>query len=557
MSAIMYLVIILEKLHGLIPHGRLHRRLVLLLITMGLTAAGPLTVQAGPRHEQFAAGHILVKLRDGVTAAQFTNGTTRHGAMAHHTAKPDLVDVAPGTEEATVQAMALDPNVEYAEVDRRVDPESTAANDTYYSNAWHLTRIGAPSAIDIAKGDGVVVAVLDSGVDRTHPDLAGQLVPGWNLYDNNNDTNDVYGHGTKVAGVIAAASNNGMGVTSVAWNAKVMPVRVSLPDGSAYISTIAKGITYAADHGANIVNASFAHLTDSPTIQSAANYMRSKGGLVVVTAGNYGTLDSTPNTSAVISVSATDSNDTLTSWSSYGPFVDVAAPGAGIWTTTMGGGYAAVSGTSFSSPMTCAVLALMKSVNLSLSNDQLESILESTAVDLGTPGHDQYFGYGRINAAAAVAAAASFAAPTLDSQAPTANIISPSASTTVSSTVTVSVNAADNVSVSRVDLFAGSTLVGTSTTAPYSITWNTTGTADGATTLVAYAYDQAGNKGTSSGVTVLVVNTAGSSSPGVNSQAAANSGGGSGGGGSADLLSILALLAARRVIRKGNRLRRF
>ncbi len=569
----LYFVNRLDRLRGLVLHSRLLRRrycsLTLLLTCMGLAAAGPLTVQAGQRHEQYAVGHILVKLRAGETETQLVAVAARHGAKAHHlinSIRVTQVDVAPGTEDATVQAMALDPNVEFAEVDRRVDLQSISANDTYYNSEWHLAKIGAPTAWGIAKGDGVVVAVIDSGVDGTHPDLTGQLVPGWNLYDNNSNTSDVYGHGTEVAGVIAAASNNSLGVTSVAWNAKIMPVRVSLPDGSAYISTIASGITYAADHGANIANASFATLTGSPTIQSAANYMRSKGGLVVVAADNSGTLDSTPNTTAVISVSATDSSDALASWSSYGPYVDVSAPGVNIWTTTMGGGYAAVSGTSFSSPMTAAVLALMKSANPALSNVQLESILENTAVDLGTPGYDQYFGYGRIDAAAAVAAAASFGAPAPDTQAPTASITAPTAGATVSSTVIVSVNAADNVGVSRVDLYAGTALIGTSTAAPYSIAWNTTGVADGATTLVAHAYDQAGNKGTSVSVTVMVSNAlTSSSSPGTNPKISDTSsgngstssnvggGGGGGGGGSSDLLSMFALLAARRLVRTENR----
>ncbi|MHB8747461.1 MAG: S8 family serine peptidase [Gammaproteobacteria bacterium] len=430
------------------------------------------------------------------------------------------------------QQLALDPSVEFAEVDRRVPVQVTTANDPYYANAWHLAKIGAPTAWDTAKGDGVIVAIIDSGVDSTHPDLAGKLVPGWNLYDNNSNTSDVYGHGTEVAGVVGALSNNSLGVTSVAWNTKLMPVRVSMSDGSAYLSTIANGITWAADHGANIANCSFATLTGSSTIQNAANYMRSKGGIVVVAAGNYGTLDSTPNTTAMISVSATDSRDALTSWSSYGPYVDVAAPGAGIGTTTNGGGYAAVSGTSFSSPMTAAVLALEKSANPALSNTQLESILESTAVDLGTPGYDYYFGYGRINAAAAVATVITNTTPVADTTAPTTNIASPTGGTTVSGTVsvkgtsaTVTVNvsnladttaptvtilnpiagstvsgtvpvklsSSDNVAVTVLSLTIDGKLLMTSNSGTLSYSWNTRKIAYGTHTISAMAKDAAGN----------------------------------------------------------------
>lgn len=488
--------------------------LLTLLLTVSVSL--PMSTQAGPRHERFAAGRILVTPRSTVDDAQFATLATRHGGKDRSRVKATrlhIVEVPAGQEEATVQALALDPMVESAEVDRLVDPEVTTANDTYFSSAWHLTKIGATTAWDSAKGAGVTVAILDSGVDSTHPDFAGKLVTGWNLVDNNSNTSDVYGHGTMVAGVVGALSNNGVGVTSIAWDTSIMPVRVALTSGSAYISTIASGITYAADHGAQIANASFATLTGSATIQNAANYMRGKGGIVVVAAGNYGVLDSTANTDAVISVSATNSSDAMTSWSSFGPYVDVSAPGESIMTTTNGGGYAAVSGTSFSSPATCAVLALMKSANPTLSNVILESLLKSSAVDLGTVGTDQYFGAGRINAAAAVAAAVSYTAST-DTQAPTVSITSPTGGT-VSSSVTVTITASDNVGVDHVELYNGATLIASSTTAPYTFTWDTKTVADGAATLTAYAYDTKGNKGTSAGVTVTVSNAVDSTAPAV------------------------------------------
>ncbi len=433
--------------------GAIRRIVVALLLIIFLA-----TAQAG---ERYTTGHILVKPSDVVTATQFAAVLAKHGARDQsriHATNVHLVAVSPGMEQAMVQQFALEPGVDFAELDRQVDINTTTANDPYFSSAWHLQTIGASTAWDAAKGDGVTVAVLDTGVDGTHPDLQGKLVPGWNVVDNTSNTADIYGHGTEVAGVIGAASNNGIGVTSVAWNTMIMPVRVTddSTTGSAYISSIANGVTWAADHGANIANASYATLYSSPTMQSAGNYMLSKGGLLVVAAGNSGTLDSSPSTTSMIPVSATDSNDALTSWSSYGPYVDVAAPGAGIWTTTRGGGYAAVSGTSFSSPMTAAVLALEKSANPGLSNTQLQSILENTAVDLGTPGYDQYYGYGRINAAAAVAAAVAAVAnniPTVDTQAPTASIVSPTGGT-VSGTVTVTVNASDNVGVKLFVLYA-------------------------------------------------------------------------------------------------------
>lgn len=510
---------------------------VLLILTLCFTGYQH-AAQAAQGEHNFAAGRILVKPRGLVSETDFTTMMNRHGGRNHGTLRATrwhIVDVDAGQETATVQALALDPSIEHAELDRIVAPETTIANDPDYRSAWHLATLGAPTAWDIAKGAGVTVAILDSGVDSTHPDLAGQLVAGWNLADNNSNTTDVYGHGTEVAGVVAAASNNNIGVTSIAWDAKIMPVRVTLLTGNAYISTIASGITWAADHGAQIANASFADLTGSASIIDAANYMRSKGGLVVVAGGNSGAFDSTAATPAVISVSATTSSDTLASWSSYGNYIDVAAPGEGIWTTTRGGGYAAVSGTSFASPVTAGVLALMKSANPALSNTVLESLLKSTAVDLGTPGYDQYFGYGRINAAAAVAAALHYSG-TIDGLAPTVSIAAPSG--TVASTITVSVSASDAVGISRVDLYAGTVQVGTRSVAPYNFAWNTTTVANGTVHLQAFAYDTAGNKGTSTSVSVTVANPAATSNP---PSPAAGSGGG---GGAADSLSLLALLLA-------------
>jgi thermitase len=229
--------------------------------------------------------------------------------------------------------------------------------------------------------------------------------------------------------------------------------------------------------------------------------MRNKGGVVVTAGGNAGTYYAGANTDTMITVSATDSADQRASWSTYGPSIDVAAPGVGIWTTVLGGGYGAVNGTSFSSPLTAGVVALMLSANPKLQASQVDTILRSTADDLGTPGRDDYFGAGRINAARAVAAAK--AAVTADTLAPTVAITSPGA--TVKGIVAVSAAASDNVGVNRVELYAGGVLVGTDTVAPYGFSWNSATRADGATTLVAKAYDTAGNAASST-VNVTVAN---------------------------------------------------
>ena len=282
-----------------------------------------------------------------------------------------------------------------------------------------------------------------------------------------------------------------------------MPIRISDAGGYGSWSAIASGLNWAADHGAKVANISFM-VQGSSTIQSAAQYMKNKGGVVVNSAGNTGAVDSTAASDTLLSISATDSTDNRASWSTYGPYVDLAAPGVGILSTAAGGGYSSVSGTSFSSPLTAGVVALMMAANPSLAPSQIESILKSTATDLGTAGYDQYYGYGRVNAASAVQAAAQ--ARSSDTQAPTVAISSPTGGT-VSGIVPVNVSASDNVGVTRVDLLVNGTLLATDTTSPYSFSWDSTTVADGGATLVGRAYDAAGNSKNSTTVSLNVANS--------------------------------------------------
>jgi len=470
--------------------------------------------------DDFAAGRIIVEPRAGLTVEEFSKSLKDNGAgkaLKIGQSNMHVIDVPHGSEKAIVNKLKHNPHYKFVELDQRVELTATV-NDPYLGSEWHIAKIGANTAWDKSQGAGVTIAILDSGVDAAHPDLAPRLVPGYNTSNNNTDTSDICGHGTSVAGAAAAALNNSVGVAGVAGGAKIMPVRIAtLVNGACYgyFSTIAAGITYAADHGARIANVSYASLPSSAAVISAANYMKSKGGLVFVSAGNYNRDEGFTPTDSMIAVSATDSNDNRASFSSYGGFVSLSAPGSGIYSTTKGGGYSAVSGTSFSSPVAAAVGALVMSANPSLSATQVQNILFNTAVDLGTAGRDIYFGYGRVNAAAAVAAAGGSSTPTApttptipaDTTKPTVAIASPSASSTVSGTATVTVNASDNVGVTRVDLKVGNTVVASDTAAPFAFAWDTKGVANGMATLTAVAYDAAGNVQSSSPVSVNVANT--------------------------------------------------
>jgi subtilisin family serine protease len=454
----------------------------------------------------FAPGYILVGPKSGTPDDVVQQTLADHGGRS--LGKLDklnihVVEVPVDREVDTVERLAKNPHVRFAEVDRVMPPTATA-NDPMFGSEWHLAKIGAPAAWDTSTGSGVTVAILDSGVDGTHPDLSAKMVPGWNFYDSNSNTSDVYGHGTIVAGAAAAATNNSTGVASVAGGAKIMPMRVTDTSGIAYASSLSQALTWAADHGARVASISFQGVAASATVQSAASYFRSKGGVVIVAAGNTGTQDSTAPSDLMTVVSGTDSNDVIASWSTYGSFVDIAAPGVNIYSTVRGGGYGAYSGTSMATPLVAGTAALILARRPDFAPAQVASTLYSSATDVGAVGTDIYYGHGRVNAAAALALAAGAAT---DTTKPSAAITSPTGGT-VSGLVNVTVNATDNVGVTRVDLRANGQAVASDTLAPFQFTWDSTKVPNGTATLTAVAYDAAGNAGTSAGVSVNVSNGA-------------------------------------------------
>jgi subtilisin family serine protease len=496
----------IDRLHW----GRLTRRLAAAGF-VAATAFSPLaSIAAGAANAEaglFAKGRVLLMPRPGLPEAELAKIVSVHGGKTTRITSSGLhvVELPPNaSEQAVANLLAHNPHLKFAELDQKVIANLTP-NDPYFGSEWHAAKIGAPTAWDSSSGAGVTIAILDSGVDGTHPDLSAQMVPGWNFYDNNSNTSDVYGHGTQTAGTAAATNNNGMGVAAIAGGAKIMPIRIADASGTGYWSMIAQGISYAADHGARVASISFDNLLSSSSILSAAQYMKSKNGLVVIAAGNCGCSPNLAPSASVIPVSATDSNDQMTGWSSYGGYVAMSAPGVSIYTTTVGGGYGQVSGTSFSSPIVAATVALMMSANPRLTNTKIESLLYSTATDLGSSGRDIYYGYGRVNAAAAMQAVLG-AGTAVDSQPPTVSMTSPSASVTVSGLVSVDVAATDNVGVSKVEFRVNGATVATDTMSPYGFSWDSKSVANGMATLTAVAYDAAGNPASSAPVSVNVAN---------------------------------------------------
>jgi thermitase len=371
------------------------------------------TTSGAPR---FVPGQILVKPKAHLSETNFVGKLRRHGAMNRRTLRHLNVRVAAVSEdkaEAALAALRSDPDIEFAERDY-IAEAAFAPNDPYVAagNAWHLSQIQANQAWDYTTGSSdTVVAVLDSGVNAAHPDLAGRILPGYDLVGNTSDPADDFGHGTAVSGTIVAAGNNDIGVAGVAYGCRVLPVKVLDSSGFATYSCMAQGIKYAVEQGARVINISIAGSSPSSTLQDAVNYAWGSNVVVVAAAGNNA--NDVPQYPAacqnVMAVSATEPDDSLAWFSSYGNYVTLSAPGNNIWTTQrdLANPYGAWRGTSFASPIVAGVAALVASANPSLSNTQIVSLLEETADDIGPAGGDVSFGSGRINAFRAIAAASS------------------------------------------------------------------------------------------------------------------------------------------------------
>jgi hypothetical protein len=493
------------------------------LARLGLWLVLAAAVVAGAFHADAAAppdarpDRILIRPKATVAEAKLRSLYTTHGMRQHNHIQQNRVRVMlvpPAQRDAVMQALKKNPDIEFAEPDYIARPCLTP-NDPYFSSGWHLPKIQAPAAWDVTTGrTNVVIAVVDSGVDPAHPDLGGRLLLGYDLANNDPDPSDDNGHGTAVSGTAAAAGNNGVGVAGLAWNCLILPVKVTDATGSASYSDVANGIIYAADRGARVINISLGGSSASSTLQTAIDYAWNKGVVIVASAGNSG--NSLPNypgaCNHVVAVSATQQSDALASWSSYGSFVSLAAPGVGIWTCNTNGAYAAWSGTSFSSPIVAGVAALIASANPALSNAQIVNVLKASADDLGATGFDTSYGYGRVNASRAVLSAAGVPPPP-DITAPNVAIVTPVAGSILKGTVGISVRSTDNVSVTRTECYVDGVLIGANTNAVVTFSWNSATVADGVHLLRARAYDAAGNTAVSADISVTVQNAADVNAP--------------------------------------------
>jgi subtilisin family serine protease len=388
----------------------------------------------------FTAGYLLARLQDGITVEQAglqSMGVLSATALFAGQNLPSgladiyLLQLAPEVEVLTAAGvLGAQPGVMWAEPDYLAHPAATTPNDPEFANQWGLEQVDAPEAWDVETGNAnVVIAVVDSGLDLTHPDLASKLwvnpgeiagngidddnngliddVNGWNFYAEDANIADDNGHGTQVAGVAAAVTDNAEGIAGMCWGCTIMPIKAMQASGVANYSDIAQGVLYAAQKGAEVINLSLGGYSYSSALHEAIQAAVNDYGVVVVGgAGNDGV--DTPFYPAaypeVLAVAGTDQSDVRASFSDYGTWVDVSAPAVDITTTFLGGDYGAVSGTSYAAPLVSGLVGLIRSQQPTWSQALVTAQIIHTTNDIDplNPGYEGLLGSGRINAHAAV-----------------------------------------------------------------------------------------------------------------------------------------------------------
>ncbi|MDA0666930.1 MAG: S8 family serine peptidase [Planctomycetota bacterium] len=385
-----------------------------LTLAAAILLGAPLAAQS---HFQDQPGFLELTGRMTVRPLQNveTSAETRSrldGLVLKHFSKVDeyLISLPTGmTEDAVFEWLMATGDYEYVHPDWMCYPLNTP-NDSNFGQQWHHQNMESELGWDtITDASNIIAAFTDTGVDTNHPDLVNNLIPGYNqvsgVWQNlGGDIEDINGHGTWVGGCIGAEGNNGIGVAGMAWNIQLMPIRVSEdPSGGAYLSDLTDGARVAVDNGASTISASYSGV-ENGSIGTTGTYIKGQGGLYFYAAGNSNANHSSFDYPDVIVVGATTSSDAKASFSSFGLAVDCVAPGVGIESTARGGGYSDPSGTSFSTPLTNGVAAMIFAQNPGLSAQGVEDILLSTCDDLGAAGEDNTFGHGLVNLRAAVEA---------------------------------------------------------------------------------------------------------------------------------------------------------
>jgi thermitase len=370
----------------------------------------PLAASRFGKQAAFVPGEVIVKFKTGT---DISRSTRRFGLDSTRALAGDsnaVVATTSGDVQGTVNRLKADPAVAYAEPNYIIRVSQTAAapvNDPDWKKQYAPAKVQAPEAWKLHAGSpGVTIAIVDTGIDANHPDLKDKVLPGFDVIDGDTNPNDGQGHGTHCAGIAAASVNNGIGIAGIAAKNKVFAVRVLDDEGSGTIADVATGIIKAADMGAKVISMSLGGSESAKVLEDAIVYAQKKDALVIAAMGNDGQqVKSYPAAvPGVLAVGSTDAADKRSSFSNFGPWISVSAPGSNIWSTLPSGGsplgnkYGNLSGTSMATPAVAGLAALVRSAFPAMTAAQVRARIEKAADDVGSKGFDVQFGHGRINA---------------------------------------------------------------------------------------------------------------------------------------------------------------
>jgi subtilisin len=401
---------------GLAMKPSLHSIVISLLTSLGITA----TLCAAPPE---GAQNLKVLIRFNAAAGKAERDLVRGAGGTVHASFEIVPAVSATIPEAALQHLLQNPAIDVIEPDVEIQAHGE------YDQVWGVTKIGCVAAhagtytgaTAPVTGNGVKVAVCDTGINYNHPDLKANYAGGYDFVNGDADPLDDNGHGTHVSGTIAA-NNDGVGIVGVAPDVNLYVLKVLNSSGSGSFSYCISALDWCIANGIKVANFSLGASTDpGSTVKAAFDNAAAKGVICVCSAGNSGSGADTVGYPAkypsCIAVASTTSSDAWSSFSSTGPGVDIAAPGSSIYSTLYTGGYGTMSGTSMACPHATGAVALLLSAGVSDTNgngvvgDEVRNLLQSTAVDLGTAGFDNSFGYGRIDVAKALASLAGSPAP--------------------------------------------------------------------------------------------------------------------------------------------------
>lgn len=411
---------------GTLPSARLNQA-----STRSKASLNRVAIRVQNPQQTVLPGEIVLRYQPGV-AAQSRDltlqslGLQRVRSLGNPELGLELVKLRQGENTAAaLQALSKNPQIAYAEPNYvvsipRIQPhevlppfqgQALYPNDPMYNQQYAHRVSSSEAGLRKQKGsEKVAIAIIDTGVDLQHPDLAAKILPGYDAVDKDDQALDGHGHGTHCAGIAAAITNNEVGVAGFAPQVGIIPVRVLDNNGSGSSADVAEGILWAADHGAQVISMSLGSYSESQAKEDAVKYALNHEIVVVAAMGNDGNKRKIYPAAqpGVIAVGSTDSRDKRSYFSNYGSWISVSAPGSSILSTfpTYGGegmkDYGSISGTSMATPAVAGVAAMIRSEFPNFKAKEVRAQLEWGTDDLGTPGYDEFYGHGRINLAKAL-----------------------------------------------------------------------------------------------------------------------------------------------------------